>query len=299
MKKIIILAAIAAALFACKSNEPENQTTETSTGALSGVFSVSPNKKVHFSKGNLQYQASTGTWRFAEKQYDFIGSENENISATYSGWIDLFGWGTSGYNLRYPYMTSKDGTAYGDGEKDISGTKYDWGVYNAISNGGNKAGLWRTLTWEEYEYLFSKRENAKALQGIAQVNGINGLVILPDEFNMPNGLTFQWSPNANSNNDNYSMNTYSLSQWKKMEDAGAVFWPAADLREKSDAHNADANIEGYYWSSTQDGDDDEAVSMGFLQRYRGFGTFSQGWVEIYDDTPRALGYSVRLVQDID
>lgn len=50
------------------------------------------------SPGNLQYQASTGIWRFAEHQYDYIGSGNENISTSYSGWIDLFGWGTGRYN---------------------------------------------------------------------------------------------------------------------------------------------------------------------------------------------------------
>lgn len=67
-------------------------------GAVDGLFSVSATKKVYFSKGNLQYQASTNTWRFATNQWDRIGSGNSSISSSYSGWIDLFGWGTSGYN---------------------------------------------------------------------------------------------------------------------------------------------------------------------------------------------------------
>ncbi len=67
-------------------------------GALPGLFSVSEGEQVRFSKGNLQYQASTKTWRFADQQYDVIGMDNEKISETYSGWIDLFGWGTSGYD---------------------------------------------------------------------------------------------------------------------------------------------------------------------------------------------------------
>ena len=37
------------------------------------MFSVSSTKQVHFSQGNLQYQASTNTWRFAEMQWDFVG----------------------------------------------------------------------------------------------------------------------------------------------------------------------------------------------------------------------------------
>ena len=52
-------------------------------GALSGEFSVSATTKVHFSQGNLQYQASTNNWRFAAHQYDTIGGANANISPTY------------------------------------------------------------------------------------------------------------------------------------------------------------------------------------------------------------------------
>ena len=48
-------------------------------GKLPGSFSVSGEKKVCFSQGNLQYQGSTGTWRFATHQYDFIGNAAGNI----------------------------------------------------------------------------------------------------------------------------------------------------------------------------------------------------------------------------
>lgn len=66
---------------------------------LVGEFTIKGSgDKVSFSKGNLQYQASTNTWSFAENQYDIIGYGNENISSDYDGWIDMFGWGTSGYD---------------------------------------------------------------------------------------------------------------------------------------------------------------------------------------------------------
>ena len=73
--------------------EIRSRFTENSNdnGAIKAAFSVSADKKVYFSKGNLQYQASTGTWRFAENQYDIIGEDNANISSTYSGWIDSSG----------------------------------------------------------------------------------------------------------------------------------------------------------------------------------------------------------------
>ena len=83
-------------------------------GALNGRYTINARGgKVYFSKGNLQYRASTKTWRFAEHQWDFVGStevergqpggnvtgsSNHLISQSYDGWIDLFGWGTSGYH---------------------------------------------------------------------------------------------------------------------------------------------------------------------------------------------------------
>lgn len=71
--------------------------TNAPIGAIDALYTVGPNNsdKVYFSQGNLQYQASTNTWRFANNQYDYVGSANSNISSSNSGWIDLFGWATS------------------------------------------------------------------------------------------------------------------------------------------------------------------------------------------------------------
>ena len=145
----------------------EQISVKTLQGILNGKFSISDDKQIYFSQGNLQYNAvqgthdcsdgttKEGTWRFAEHQYDRIGSQNSNISATYDGWIDLFGWGTSGWNSGaneyQPYSTSDvNGNYYPGGSysNNLTGSyaNADWGVYNAIFNGGNQAGMWRTLT---------------------------------------------------------------------------------------------------------------------------------------------------------
>ena len=208
-------------------------------GSKSGLFSVSAEKQVYFSQGNMQYQASTGTWRFAENQWDFVGthnddvnagtvegSDNANISETYEGWIDLFGWGTSGYNGKNPYMTSTTETDYGDGENDIASTNYDWGVYNKISNGGNQAGMWRTLTMEEWVYIYYERTDASNKYGYATVNNVKGLVLLPDDWTLPADLSFK-----SSSSRGYGSNIYSTEEWTKMEANGAVFLPAAGTRE--------------------------------------------------------------------
>ena len=99
---------------------------EVPVGAISGKFTINANgDQVYFSQGNLQYQASTNTWRFAENQWNYVGgdefnqhygnvegSSNNEISSTYSGWIDLFGWGTSGWNnVTNPTTRNTSGTA--------------------------------------------------------------------------------------------------------------------------------------------------------------------------------------------
>ena len=152
-------------------------------GALTGKFTINASgDQIQFSQGNLQYQASTNTWRFAENQYDMVGNANSNISASYSSWIDLLGWGT-GNN---PTNTS---TSYSD-----YATFSDWGV-NAISNGGSAANQWRTLTNAEWYYLFYTRTNAENLCGQATVAGVHGFVFLPDNWSTPSSLTWQGMPN--------------------------------------------------------------------------------------------------------
>ena len=239
-----MLSSLIAVVVGCSDdgNNTRNPIVTYPSGKLPGKFSVSATKQVSFAMGNLQYQASTKKWRFAENQYDVIGHKNENISSTYSGWIDLFGWGTSGYNSKYPYMTSTDCSDYGDGTNDIAGTDYDWGVYNAISNGGNKAGMWRTLTRSEWKYLFNTRTNAENLRGQATVNGQTGYILLPDGWSTPSGMTFTADPG------NFTTNSYSAAEWSRMEAAGALFLPCAGYRNGTDVDRVGSY--GDYWSST-------------------------------------------------
>jgi hypothetical protein len=144
-------------------------------GALKGKFTVNANgDQVVFSKGNLQYQAVSetdgGTWKFADKQTTFLDKgPNIAISGTNRGWIDLFGWGT-GDN---PTNASTDNADYS--------TFVDWGN-NMVSNGGNAAGLWRTLTADEWMYIFHGRRDADQLIGTGTVNGVKGVILLPDKW---------------------------------------------------------------------------------------------------------------------
>lgn len=273
----------------------------TKDGAILAEFSVSETKKVYFSQGNLQYQASTNTWRFAENQWDYVGdanngtvfentekSDNANISDSYSGWIDLFGWGTSGYDDKNPYMTNTEAD-YGNGINDISGTNYDWGVYNKINNGGNQTGEWRTLTKEEWNYVINTRNNASDKKGLANVNGIPGLVVLPDNWTLPDGISF-----TNGANDDFSQNTYSSNDWSIMEENGAVFLPNAGHRYVTVVHGAKSNdyewSYGYYWSSSYS--NNKTAYAVFVCR----NAISAGESEKYTTYE---GFSVRLVRDVE
>ncbi|MBO6305892.1 MAG: leucine-rich repeat protein [Paludibacteraceae bacterium] len=197
-------------------------------GALNGAFTINADgDQIVFSKGNLQYQASTTTLRFATNQYDMIGADNANISDTYTGWIDLFGWGTGN---RPAYSSTVD--------EDYS-TFTDWGT-NAISNGGNEANLWRTMTVQEWNHLIKNRTNAAHLKGQATVADVHGYVLLPDSWTLPAGLSFTANPN------NWTTNVYTAEQWTQMEAAGAVFLPAAGYREPE---IEGVGEKGWYWAS--------------------------------------------------
>ena len=269
-------------------------------GRLPGRFSVAAGKQVQFSKGNLQYQASMNTWRFAEHQWDIVGmgygqtnknndcyiggtvqnSDNRQIGSNYNGWIDLFGWGTG----NAPTKSSWDVSDYQ--------TFVDWGT-NAISNGGNQANMWRTLTKDEWVYLFHSRSNYANLFGLGTVNGVQGTIILPDSWVTPVGLTFtpstgkglSWEGSYyhNSNDDNYSHNSYTSSQWELMESAGAVFLPAAGRRYGTSVGSTGSI--GRYWSSTQN-DSYNAYRLSFDTS----NLYPQRSIDRY------YGFSVRLVQ---
>ena len=206
-----------------------------------GVFSVSSNLKVHFSGGNLQYQASTKTWRFAEHQWDVVGEANENISSSYSGWIDLFGWGTG-----------NNPTQSSERDNDYSTFK-EWGN-NTISNGGNYK--WRTLTKAEWEYVLNTRSTSSGIRyAKATVNEVKGLILLPDNWSSDNYSL----GNVNKPDANYDSNRISLTDWSsKFETNGVVFLPATGVRQGTEVYNLDydSNIfgdlefNGGYWSSS-------------------------------------------------
>ena len=262
---------------------------EVPVGAICGKFTINANSdQVYFSQGNLQYQASTNTWKFAENQYDYVGSTNSNISSTYSGWIDLFGWGTSGYNhganCYQPWSTStsfSDYYAYGSYTYNLYDQtgQADWG-YNPISNGGNQANQWRTLTKPEWAYIFNTRTTSSGIRyAKANVNDVNGVILLPDDWSSD---TYSLS-NTNSSGASFSSNTITASQWSALEQVGAVFLPAAGYRKGTSVYNVGSY--GLYWSATYS----DSIYVGYME-------LLDSYLSTTGYSYRFQGFSVRLAR---
>ena len=251
-------------------------------GALRGRFAISATDTIAFSRGNLQYQPSTSTWRFAENQWDFVGTANGRIRSyqystegwvwTYKGWLDLFGWGT-GNNPTASSTTNSNYSSF-----------TDWGR-NAISNGGNKANLWRTMTKDEWDYLFRGRENAASLYANGTVSGVNGSIILPDNWVIPADLHFKPS---NSTDSTAAPNNYTADEWMFMEMAGAVFLPITyerimDWQRQEYCIAVYQDNTARYWTSTPNGTNGAYYYIPLTPN-------------VYQDN-RYVGKAVRLVQN--
>lgn len=312
MKKQFFL--VLAALFGVIGLNTVRADYQYPTGAVRGVFTVAPGTQVVFAQGNLQYTASTDEWRFATNQYDIIGEANKSIGKnTYGGAIDLFGWGTGANPLKYDCTSCQTTFEMAGPDPDPKGTWdagrrnspkddgyndfIDWGN-NAITNGGNKAGQWRTLTAEEWDYVIRLRDKDKADKrfSLGKVAGVKGLILLPDEWTLPDNLTFVDAQSvgmdisaegvfSNINESNFELNDYSVAQWQSMQNNGAVFLPAAGSRAETTC--SDLGEEGFYWSSTPS-EDATAFSLGF----------TKGIVAPRVTEPRASGQAVRLVYDM-
>ena len=280
---------------------------EVPVGAISGKFTINANgDQVYFSQGNLQYQASSNTWRFAENQFDIIGSANSNISSTYDGWIDLFGWGTSGWDngnvyykpYDYEHLTDWNAADFAYGYGPTDGTNYnydltgayanaDWGVYNAILNGGNVPNQWRTLTSNECYWLFVNRSTPSGIRyAKAVVNEANGVILLPDNWSTSiYGLNY-----TNRSDAPYNTNVITLTEWEMMEENGAVFLTAAGGRGYNGSSVSYSNNSiGTYWLSSKDNTWLDCASCT---------SFGSDYVGAYGGGSRYNGKSVRLVRNV-
>lgn len=261
-------------------------------GAILHKFSVGEGKYVYFSKGNLQFRSTSdgkpyhpdtnpdglkhkvaeggyaqGEWRFAEEQYDNTGDEaygNHSPAANRTDWFELFGWGTSGYNGRNPWNTSNSSNDYAPSKKNLTGdyAYYDWGVYNAISNGGDEPGIWRVLSQEELSYLLGSRTIEMGYSPYVMWAGVTikinttnyyGIVLLPDDWTPDDDIS--WDYTTTRADDRMYKKTYDKTTWALMESKGAVFLQSFEQRTSQGSLTTDHKSASpfhtlSYWTST-------------------------------------------------
>lgn len=113
----------------------------------------------------------------------------------------------------------------------------------------------------------------------------NGLILLPNNWTAPDGVTFKSGFASSYSIQAYAdYQTFTLEDWSKLEHSGAVFLPASGSRGGSGISRVQ-NF-GYYWSATPN-DSDYAYILNFY-------SYSAEWY----DARRSYGQAVRLVKDM-
>ena len=257
---------------------------KTSDGTLT-QFSVSANKKVYFSKANLRFVGfnnNTGSWSFHENQIDAsYASPGYGNTANYgsisAGYIDIpttestndrFAWGLYGNHGMgeddWPAITTNLSKADGN----------DWGC--AFSETSPEGGNWRTLTIDEWNYLFNGRSQQKRfLKVCLKLSNSNeetpfavqGILLFPDDYVEPTGLNRTITYNSNTSASSGSgydlvdaptgsnkwtdakLHTDPTSNSYKMLAAGAVFLPAAGYRISNTYYQYYCHAQAAYLSS--------------------------------------------------
>lgn len=188
--------------------------TKFGNNTLPGAFSVGEGRVVEFSRGNLFWDGDS--YEFEANQYDFPTSR----AASHMG---HFFWSNNPVVAR--------ASSYCDpnrGENDVFFTNATEPTANPDFTVSSITGRFRTLSMDEWKYLFGSRgENLHKIH-VTVCDQENCLVIAPDNFKGDIKAS------------------YNATEWKSAEAEGLICLPPAgySLSERDPSGNL-----GYYWSS--------------------------------------------------
>ena len=265
---------------------PGRKASRKMIAKLPHLFTVSNDKQVVFSPGNLQatYNGTAWTWAFAENQWDYVGNAsantkiNGNGTVSENGTVDLFGWvgKSSSFTGVAQYGISNSTTNDNYGLYRDEALKSDWG--NTIGAG------WRTLTLNEWDYLlYTRTTTSGARFAKVTVNSKNGVILLPDDWS----TSYHSLESTNTSGVSYTTNIINATDWANdFEAHGAVFLPASGYRTGVTINNPDTS--GRYVSSSSSSSD---------SRYVMFLSFDDKNMNTTSTNYRYHGRAVRLVHN--
>ena len=244
--------------------------TVATAEAKQGIFSVGLYEVAQFAPGNLQYNLGESKWTFATNQYDYIGEDNINLGdPTFTGTIDMFGWST-------------DETYYGVNPNNVNelydGTFQDWGT--KMGEG------WETLSADQWKYLLNTRPNAASLKQIAKIGDKLGIMLFPDEWTMPAGIEVTAQLDSYFNVNIYN---YTTAQWAALENAGAIFLPAAGRRA-----GGYGNMINY--DQVPETREDYLVNGGFYRWQDNTNIYCYYWTSTINDETKKVSYLHNMVK---
>ncbi len=182
-------------------------------------FPIGEDKYVFFSKGNLQYRPLDGAWRLAPQQYHRCFNEEWfEIDKYYANWMGEDKW--------TDFLTVD---TWIEGSSPYIMRVEDWDYTLPVDENGEIAAhcaygaQWMVLSIDEWAYLTEQRPDAKKKCFGAVVEGVEGMVVLPDDWVAPEGLSYETEFKVEKTEE--IPNQYTADDWAIMETAGALFLP--------------------------------------------------------------------------
>lgn len=226
---------------------------------LPGGFKVDKyGTRVFFSSGNLYWDGDS--FEIEANQYDYPTSWDPSH-------VGHFFWSSNAaeaikeqyadYNrsANDVFFTNNSATSYGEGF-EVCGFK----------------GQFRTLSMDEWDFLFHSRESASQLYAtrVTVCGRTNCVIIAPDEYY--------------DNFDNLFQSSYTAEEWAAAEAKGFVCIPAAGDRLSNEIGST--GYESFYWTSEPNEDSHALVAhLSFIQY-------------IVNQNARGYGQAVRLVTGV-
>ena len=224
-------------------------------------FNVSADKEVYFTQGNLQYIGSADEpyWRVALDQYSYLGNANAipanaNAGTTFTGDVDLFGWG----EITSPFHGSTDTGDYQSSTTDANGNlTTDWATKfndntatlkaDASQNYPSNGAAYYCLTNSDLEYLFNNQYWGYATVNMVDGRTVKGIVVYPNSVtNTPEYGSGNWHKGCTyTPTGGFAENTIDQAT---IDGAGLLFLPAAGSR--SGVKISDVGTYCGYWSAT-------------------------------------------------